>query len=390
MQKASIDVVAVQSLFTLTGLLSRSAELLGLHLSGTQLKLSPVQKEDNHRIWWQIQHLELILAIKNGITPLTFTADWDAEFPLNIEDDDLSHSSTTTPTERSGLTSMSYVRFSCYMILHQRRFRRGRTPQVDKSILSPLKGDMIQDLEQALQHTFLQYCDPVDPMHSLLQISARAVVCVLRLRTMHDRRVKMGGLDKAALEKFFGLCLQLLGHTLASYRQHVLKPFLWLSEASFAWHARTFLFYSVYILSWCFANWSLVISLLLDLPLLDDTRKMKDAWKFLDDFFAEIPFLTDLVDDDRRLRAAELVIVSWNACQKRLDNFKPALIQVLEDQLASIHEGSMEIMADSHPTVDTVDTDDTAVDDFQFSFSDIDWAFWDSAISSGWMGNGAE
>lgn len=117
---------------------------------------------------------------------------------------------------------------------------------------------------------------------------------------------------------------------------------------------------------------------------------MKDAWKFLDDLFAEVPFLTDLEEDDRRLRAAELVLVSWNTCQKKLDNFKPALIPVLEDKLAAIHEGGLEIMADSHPTVETVGTDDTAVDDFQFNFSDIDWAFWDSAISSGWMGSGAE
>lgn len=232
----------MQSLFTLAGLLSRSAELLGLHLSGTLPKLSPVQKEDNNRTWWQIQHLELILAIKNGITPLTFTADWDAEFPLNIEDDDLSPSSSSTPPERTGLTSMSYVRFACYMILHQRRIRRGHAPQVEQSILSPLKGDIIQDLEQGLQQTFLQYCDPVDPMHSLLQISARAVVCVLRLRTMHAQRVRMGGLDKASLDKFFRLCLQLLGYTLASYRQHALKPFLWLAEASCGWHARMSLF----------------------------------------------------------------------------------------------------------------------------------------------------
>lgn len=237
LQKASIDLVTVQSLFTLTGLLSRSAELLGLHRSGALLNLSPVQKEDNHRTWWQIQHLELILAIKNGITPLTFTADWDAGFPLNIEDEDLSPSSETTPKERPGLTSMSYVQFSCYMILHQRRFRQR---MADKSILSPLEVDMIQDLEQGLQHTFLQHCDPLNPMDSLLQLSARAVLCVLRLRRLHDQRVRMGGLDKASREKFFALCLQLLGYPLASHRQRSLSPFLWLGEASFGWHACMF------------------------------------------------------------------------------------------------------------------------------------------------------
>lgn len=130
-----------------------------------------------------------------------------------------------------------------------------------------------------------------------------------------------------------------------------------------------------------------MISLLLDLPLLGDARKMKEAWRFLDELYAEIPFLTDFADDDRKLRAAELVLVSWNSCQKKLDPFKPVVIQMLEERLAVMHAGGLEIMeitADSHPTTLTDATDETAVDDFQFSFGDVDWAFWDSAISSGW------
>ncbi|KAF4437485.1 hypothetical protein F53441_13022 [Fusarium austroafricanum] len=204
--KANVDVLSSRSMWTLMGLMSRSAEQLGMHRDGTILGLSPIETEQYRRIWWQMQHLELILSLKNNVTPLSFGAPWDVKLPLNIEDSDLDPNSPTPPKERTGLTSFSYTLFTYFLMEKQRGFRMkqaGLAVAGEASLLTCLSDDMIKDLETSLNERFLQYCDPIKPIDSLLQITARAVVNVLRLRKMHEARMRSENVnDKCHIEHF--------------------------------------------------------------------------------------------------------------------------------------------------------------------------------------------
>ena len=77
-----MDRLSTQSLWSLMGLVIRNADKLGIHRDGTFLGLSPFETEDRRRLWWQLQHLGLALAVRCGLTPLTLMAKWDAKLPL--------------------------------------------------------------------------------------------------------------------------------------------------------------------------------------------------------------------------------------------------------------------------------------------------------------------
>ena len=117
---AGIDRLSTQSLWSLMGLIIRNAEKLGIHRDGTLLGLPPVEIEERRRLWWHLQHLDLALSVRSGMTPLTLMADWDAKIPLNIEDEDINPSMTELPKERKGMTSMSYCLFTYWVIEQQR------------------------------------------------------------------------------------------------------------------------------------------------------------------------------------------------------------------------------------------------------------------------------
>lgn len=221
-------------------LVCRSAELMGIHRDGEALGLAPISIEERRRLWWQVQHIDLIMAVKNGSTPMTFTADWDAKLPLNIEDDDISPASKSLPKERTGLTELSYTYFTYWVMYQQRRFRvTHQQPGVDQSLLGNLTDRLIDELEAGLQAQFLQYCDPTKPVHAILQIAARALICLLRLRAMHEVRLtSTTELDEQFHSEYFSLCMQELGYTIAGFSNPALKPFHWLCEASCVWHAR--------------------------------------------------------------------------------------------------------------------------------------------------------
>ena len=230
-------MVSSQSLWSLMGLVCRSAELLGIHRDGELLGLGAIETEEHRRLWWQIQHIDLIMAVKNGTTPLTFTCDWDSKLPLNLDDDQLSPQDSVL-REKEGMTTFSYTLFTCWIMCQQRRFRLLH-PQgtVERSLLGPMTDRFINELEKGLQTQFLQYCDPSTPVDILLQLSARGVLCALRLRRMHETRMSCDEVEIAFRNKYLDLCMKMLGYTITCFTHPSLKPFHWMGEASMMWHA---------------------------------------------------------------------------------------------------------------------------------------------------------
>lgn len=218
------------------GLASRSAELLGIHRDGELLGLGAIETEERRRLWWQIQHIDLIMAVKNGSTPLTFMADWDSKLPTSIEDDDLMKDGPL-PEEQPGVNSFSYTFFTCWIMNQQRQFRQKHQGTVERSLLGPLTDSFINELESGLQTRFLQYCDPTNPIDTLLQLASRAVICALRLRRMHATRLMSKDMDDAFFTQYLDLCVRELGYTVAAFTQPSLKIFQWMGELSMMWHA---------------------------------------------------------------------------------------------------------------------------------------------------------
>jgi hypothetical protein len=368
------------------GLVSRSAELLGLHKDGQIIGLAPAETEERRRLWWQIQHIDLIMAVKNGSTPLTFTADWDTKLPLNIEEGDISSDSKTLPKERTGLTTFSYTLFACWVMNQQRKFRlRHQQSAVDRALLGPLTDDIIDELEAGLQTQFVQYCDPIKPADIILQISARALICVLRLRRMHEYRVTSENLDAGSHEKYLDLCMQELGYTIATYSQASLKPFCWLGETTFVWHARKLV--RIRARAQVLAKfYAIVIAMLVDMPHLTDCSKIKAAWALLEDLYAAASFLKDFSEDKKRLRAAELLIAAWDACINKpgLENMtRPDFVAELEALVSDIEVNEVSAATGQRGTrvAEPVADDFPGVGEsisglLDFEFADIEWSYW--------------
>ena len=242
---AGIDRLSTQSLWSLMGLVIRNAEKLGIHRDGTLLGLSPVEMEERRRLWWQLQHMDLALTIRSGLTPQTLMADWDAKLPLNIEDEDFNVDITDFPKERKGLTSISYCPYTYWVLDQQRLFFRtdkGRFElswQSNQSLPQPTRDSLIDHLEDGLNQRFLQYCDPLKPAEVLLQLSVRALMCGMRQRVLQPL-ASSGHLDDAGTQhraELLRACIQSLEYSVTMHSQPSIKHFNWLTRAMFPWHA---------------------------------------------------------------------------------------------------------------------------------------------------------
>lgn len=227
------------------GLTVRNAEKLGLHRDGVVLGLPAVETEERRRVWWQLQHVDLCLGIWAGMTPITMMADWDTKVPSNIEDDDIKPGQNEMPKERKGLTSMSYCRFTWWVLDQQRKIfqaKQGRFAlswQLNASLSQELKDDVISQLEHSVNQEFLQYCDPLKPLDTLLQLVARALIVGMRLRTLHASAY--GGNKQQVSEQhrraLLETAMQCLKYSIAVHSNQSLKQLEWYTKGFFSWHA---------------------------------------------------------------------------------------------------------------------------------------------------------
>ncbi len=235
-----------KSLWSLMGIIVCNAERYGLHRDGTLLGLPPYETERRRRVWWELQHLDMALGVKSGSMSLSLQAPWDARLPLNIEDEDIEPSMREAPEEREGLTSMSQCLWTYWVLDLQRSFchadgtKLGFSWPADKSLSAVEKNTLIDRLETDLNKRYVQFCDPIRPLHLLVQILARAFISGMRRLTLHPlaHNGKISDLSEDHRKRLLDVCIQGLEYDVALHSNPSLKHFRWRFQGYFQWSAR--------------------------------------------------------------------------------------------------------------------------------------------------------
>ncbi len=95
--------------WTLTALLIRLSQALGLHRDGTHFpNLTPFQIEMRRRLFWAVCVLDLRSAEDQGTDLNIVAGTFDTRLPLNINDGDICPESTRLPEPREGTTDMAF------------------------------------------------------------------------------------------------------------------------------------------------------------------------------------------------------------------------------------------------------------------------------------------
>lgn len=88
--------------WTLTSLVIRIAQGMGLHRDGSHFGFTPFETEMRRRLWWGIMTLDLRSAEELGTDMTINDRAYDTKIPLNINDTDIGPASTDFPEARVG------------------------------------------------------------------------------------------------------------------------------------------------------------------------------------------------------------------------------------------------------------------------------------------------
>lgn len=231
--------------FSLMGVAFRTAQRLGLHRDGEFLGLPALEAEEKRRVWWQMQHMDIMIAQLLGCLPMTLHADWDTKLPGNIDDDDVQPGMETLPSDRKGLTSMSHCLWRYYILYMQRVPRDLGQPREDFGwLVSPhtttaIKMAFVDKMAATLSERYVQHCDLLNPLHVSIQIGVRSFILAMR-RVVYQPSVanaKISEMAMAQRDDLLKVCMQGLEYMVLSQTTKSIAQWRWHSESLFSWPA---------------------------------------------------------------------------------------------------------------------------------------------------------
>lgn len=233
--------------WTLSGLLIRLAQALGVHRDGQKFGLSPFQTEMRRRLWWQICTLDVRASEDHGCDPSIIDQSYDTKFPLNINDEDLTISMKDPPEEHEGATQMTFdlIRYSVSTTVRRLSYSPpGPGPCQSRAAVLSLedKERMIEDLHQYIENKYLRHCDTTIPLHWVAATVARLIMAKMWLVVHHpfSRADRGVGLPQETKDRIFTTSVEVIEFSRLLETEKTTVKWGWLFRTYVQWHALAF------------------------------------------------------------------------------------------------------------------------------------------------------
>ncbi|OAL04622.1 hypothetical protein IQ06DRAFT_290674 [Phaeosphaeriaceae sp. SRC1lsM3a] len=237
-----------RKIWTLTGLVVRIAQTLGIHRDGSHFKLPPFEIEMRRRLWWQVCILDARSSEDHGCDPTIVEAQFDTKMPLNVNDTDLRPDMTEFPEERNSFTDMTFclLRFEVANI-----FRRilyippgpNRCTEFFAGLTIAQKEKWITECHQRMEEKYLSNMDMTQPLCWVTATISRLIMSKMWLVVYHPYQRKDGGasLPQETKDKLFITSLENIEYSILLETEARTMKWGWLFRTYVQWHAIAFL-----------------------------------------------------------------------------------------------------------------------------------------------------
>ncbi|KAK3068496.1 hypothetical protein LTR53_013883 [Teratosphaeriaceae sp. CCFEE 6253] len=224
-------------IWTLTGLVVRISQTLGIHRDGLHFGLPPFEVEMRRRLWWQVCDLDVRASEDHGCDPTIVEQAFDTKMPLHINDADIGPDTKEFPPARQGCTNMTLclIRFEVANTFRRINFippcgpRTGWDENAAQAVMLQDKEKWITECHQRLEERYLQHCDMSVPLFWVTATVARLMV-------------RWGAtLPKETKDKLFITSLENIEYSLLHESEARTMKWGWVFRTYMQWHALAFM-----------------------------------------------------------------------------------------------------------------------------------------------------
>jgi hypothetical protein len=199
-----------------------------------------------------MQSMEISIAQLLGTISMTLYSSWDVQMPGNIDDKETNTTNQILPPSKSGLTDMSNVLWR-YHILYLQRSDRESTPRPvwmpDSPSMQSEKDSILERYRRPLADKFLQFIEPVNPLHLHVQIGIQNFLLAVQRSLRQPGRVssRLSQMKDQEREGLLEVCQKGMEYYIMGMTLDSLRMWRWYMESYFQWTARKSPFLLVYL-----------------------------------------------------------------------------------------------------------------------------------------------
>ena len=236
--------------WTLTGLLVRIGQSLGLHRDGTHFaQLKPFDVEMRRRLWWVLCLLDVRSAEEQGTELIIAEKSHDTRLPLNVNDSDLDPDMTDFPEERQGATDMSFslIRYEiCTFATTMHIAAASVTSSRDLDMRSAEeKEQMLKEVYDRVEQRYLGGSTSKDTnlLHWVASLIARLIMAKLGLFIYQPIFMGRGrqDLSQDVRDRLFMSCIEVMEYNKILNGEPKCRQWRWLFQTYTQWHAVAYL-----------------------------------------------------------------------------------------------------------------------------------------------------
>ncbi|KAH8682010.1 fungal-specific transcription factor domain-containing protein [Xylariales sp. PMI_506] len=245
--------------WTLTGLMIRIAQSLGIHREGSYFSnLTPFEIEMRRRLWWVMCIVDLRSAEDQGTELTVAPRSFDTRLPLNVNDADISPDMKEFPKERVGATDMTFGLVRYEICLLARRFHSITNAtsvfENEASILTLREREsMALELFERIENKYLKTTHgDGDILHSVAAAIARLIMSKMSLIVYqpilispHEQELSPELRNRLLLS-----CIEVLENSRLLNTEPKWRHYRWLFQTYTQWQAVAFILLEVSRLPW--------------------------------------------------------------------------------------------------------------------------------------------
>ncbi|KAK3341886.1 fungal-specific transcription factor domain-containing protein [Lasiosphaeria hispida] len=232
--------------WTLTGLLIRISQALGLHRDGSHFpNISPFEVEMRRRLFWGVCVLDLRSAEDQGSELTIVDGTFDTQQPLNINDSDISPDTMELPIPREGPTDMTFsiIRYEICALsrrLHSVSSAMTRLCPGDSISTLEEREALLTDVHKRVESKYLKDGTDSNPMYWTAANIARLIVAKMTLVIYQPVLFPGPGNECLSPEKrsrLFDAAIEIFEYSHLLNTDSRAKPWRWLFQTYTQWHA---------------------------------------------------------------------------------------------------------------------------------------------------------
>lgn len=244
--------------WSMNSVILRLAQGLGLHRDGTNFALKPFETEMRRRLWWHICLMDVRASEDHGTDPQINESMYDTRLPLNINDDDITPEMTEAPTEREGVTDVTFCLIRCEITSALRRanytcpggtrLRFGESgPGIERC------ERMIQIISNRVEERYIKHCDMNIPIQWATATVGRLILAKLWLVVHHPmtRKDRVLNVSQATRESLFLTAIEVLEFGRLLENDPKTAKWGWLFRTNMQWHGMAFVLSEVCVRPIC-------------------------------------------------------------------------------------------------------------------------------------------